>query len=61
MFTRLQEPLLHPVTTPVATPFEVEIVRAGGLGVLAPSLATFDTWPGALIVIVHVLVPLEYP
>ena len=37
------------------------MVREGGLGVLLLALAERETRPGALTVIVHVLVPLEYP
>ena len=39
----------------------VEIVRGGGSGVLWLALAEREARPVALIVMVHVLVPLEYP
>ena len=51
---------LHPAGLYEIPLLLVEMVR-DWLGVLLLALAESDTRPGALTVIVHVLVPLEYP
>ncbi|MEQ1704240.1 MAG: hypothetical protein ABMA25_29385 [Ilumatobacteraceae bacterium] len=50
---------LHPEGTYGMPLLLVEMLRGGGSGVLALALADSEARPGALIVIVHVLVPLE--
>ena len=50
---------LHPFGTYEMPLLLVEMVLGGGSGVLLLALAESETRPGALTVIVHVLVPLE--